>query len=149
MGADVSGPGVWRPRPDPALTEPGRPGLRPHRHEPDHLYGWVFLQHQVWVDYWGNEHEIEQMEGDYVANVIRFCDMRALRIALIVWAEIAHRKLLHRAGLGEAQRSEVLDLAIRLREIRLGRNSSLRDFLHELPLLRTLRLRLDSLAGDG
>jgi hypothetical protein len=83
------------------MTDPQRPGLHPHRHEPDHLYGWVFLQHQVWVDYWGHEHEIELMAGDYVANVIGFCERRALRIALIVWSEIAYRLALHQCGLGD------------------------------------------------
>lgn len=71
---------AWSPRPDPALQIPVPPGVRPHRHPPDQLHGWVFLQHQIWVDYWGNEHEIESMPLSYVANVIRFCVKRAERI---------------------------------------------------------------------
>jgi hypothetical protein len=138
----VSGKRVWTPRPDPAVTHPGRPGLRPHRHTPDHLHGWVFLQHQVWVDYWGNEHEIELMAGDYVANVILFCEAQPLGIALIVWAEIAYRVLLCRAGLGESPRPEIL-------EIRQNEDGSLRARLHELPLLHALDDRLDSLSQDG
>jgi hypothetical protein len=145
----VSGKRVWRPRPDPALTDPQRPGLRLHRHEPDHLYGWVFLQHQVWVDYWGNEHEIELMAGDYVANVIGFCEGQALRIALIVWAEVAYRLLLHRAGLGVPPRPEVIDLALRLEEIKSDGNGSLRDWQHELPLLQALTARLGSFPEEA
>jgi hypothetical protein len=37
---------AWTPRPDPALISPLRAGLHPHRHPPDLLHGWVFLQHQ-------------------------------------------------------------------------------------------------------
>jgi hypothetical protein len=139
----VSGGRVWTPRPDPALTDPGRPGLRPHRHEPDHLYGWVFLQHQVWVDYWGNEHEIETMTDDYVANVILFCEGQTLGIALIVWAEIAYRVLLHRAGLGELPQPRILDSLADLEQIGQSGDGSLHDWLHELPLLRALTQRLD------
>lgn len=87
----MSGKRDWTPRPDPALADPQRPGLRPHRHEPDRLHGWVFLQHHVWVDSWSNEHEIETMAGDYVAKVIRSFEDRALGIALIAWAEVARR----------------------------------------------------------
>lgn len=144
----MSGKSAWTPRPDPALTDPGRPGLRPHRHEPDHLHGWVFLQHQVWVDCWGNEHEIELMAGDYVANVIRFCEAQPLSIALIVWAEIAYRALRHRAGLGEPPRRETLELLARLEEIRQSGQVS-RDWLHELPLLHALDDRLDSLSREA
>ena len=140
----MSGKPVWTPRPDPAVTDPKRPGLRPHRHEPDHLHGWVFLQHQVWVDYWGNEHEIVLMAPDYLANVIRFCEGQTLGVAVIVWAEIAYRLLMHRAGLGEPPRPEILDLFSDLEGIRQGGNGSLHDWLHELPLLRALRDRLDA-----
>jgi hypothetical protein len=144
----VSGKRVSTPRPDPALTDPGRPGLRPHRHTPDHLHGWVFLQHQVWVDYWGNEHEIELMAGDYVANVIGFCKAQPLSIALIVWAEVAYRVLMRRAGLGEPPRPETVDLLARLEEIRQSGQVS-RDWLHELSLLRALDDRLDSFSRDA
>ena len=145
----MSASSQWRPRPDPALTDPDRPGLHLHRHHPDRLHGWVFLQHQVWVDYWGNEHEVELMAGDYVVNVIRFCEQRAQRIALIVWAEATYRLLLHSAGLGLAPRPEILDALARLREIRRDGNGSLADWLHELPLLRALDARLDSLSREA
>lgn len=79
----------WQPRPDPAIHDPDRPGLRPHVHEPNRLWPWVFRQSEVWVDYWGNEHEIALMASDYIANVIEFCRGRALRIALIVIGDAA------------------------------------------------------------
>jgi hypothetical protein len=145
----VSGERAWTPRPDPALTDPARPGLHPHRHEPDQLHGWVFLQHQLWVDYWGNEHEIEVMPGDYVANVVGFCERQTLGIALIVWAEVAYRRLLHRSGLGPPPTPPIRELAARLDEIRRSGEGSLRDWLHELPLLQALARRLDSLASEA
>lgn len=79
----------WKPRPDPAIHDPDRPGLHPRLHEPNRLWPWVFGQDEVWVDYWGNEHEIKHMASDYLANVIEFCRRQALRIALIVaYAEL-------------------------------------------------------------
>ena len=57
------------PWPDPAEGPP-RPGLRPHRHPPNRLHVWVFRQQQAWVDYYGNEHEIESMPLDHTRNVI-------------------------------------------------------------------------------
>jgi hypothetical protein len=90
---------IWKPRPDPALTRPLRVGVRPHLHPPDRLHGWVFLQHQVWVDYWGNEHEVEQMPLSYVANVISFCEGQAERIRLLVLLEEAYVALLRLVGI--------------------------------------------------
>jgi hypothetical protein len=89
------------------------------------------------------------MAGDYVANAIGFCEAQPLSIALIVWAEIAYRVLMHRAGLGEPPRPETLELLARLKEISQNGNGSLRDWLHELPLLHALDDRLDTLAREG
>ena len=64
------------------------------RHRPDELAPWVFLQHQVWVDRWGAEHEIESMPLDYVQAVIRFCHAQAHRILTMVavdpWLQATH-----------------------------------------------------------
>ena len=50
---DRRGPKGWQPRrPDPALTDPDRPGPRAHRHPQDQLHAWVFAQALVWVDSW-------------------------------------------------------------------------------------------------
>lgn len=95
-------PASWTPRPDPAVHEPGRPGLRPHRHPHDRLYAWVFEQGQVWVDYWGNEHEIESMSADYIASVIRFCERQAACIRWLVGLDM----LLEALGLALAGRHE-------------------------------------------
>jgi hypothetical protein len=127
---------VWTPRPDPALRDPLPPGLRPHRHTPDRLHGWVFLQQQVWVDHWGNEHEIDSMPADYRANVIGFCKQRAERIQAIVTMELLRRALLHLLGSGAAPGGldlEILD--------RIARNGAVpTGWLHSLPLLRALHL---------
>src|SRR5579872_1656485 len=78
---------TWEPRPDPAVNDPDRPGLRPHRHPPKKLHPWVFLQAEVWVDYWGNEHEVALMADDYIANVTAFCEERASLIWVLVARE--------------------------------------------------------------
>jgi hypothetical protein len=83
----------WIPRPDPALQAPLPRSIRPHRHHPNKLHGWVFLQNEVWVDYWGNEHEIDSMPRDYVANVVGFCEKRAARIQVIVFGEARYQAL--------------------------------------------------------
>jgi len=120
--------------------------MRPHRHEPDHLNGWVFLQYEVWVDYWGNGHEIELMAGDYAANVIRLCEERVQRIALLVAVEFLYLLGLGLAGLA-ASPTIVLAEARESAEEAVG---VLRDgdaalaWLEELPLLSALRNRLDS-----
>jgi len=59
-------------------------GIRPLMHEPNRLWPWVFMQHQVWVDINGSEHEIESMSFAYVRNVIAFCRCRALWIYVLV-----------------------------------------------------------------
>ena len=56
------------PWPDPAEGPP-RPGLRPHRHPlNDSTFG--SSASTRWVDYYGNEHEIESVPLDYARNVI-------------------------------------------------------------------------------
>lgn len=78
-------PEVWRPHhPDPALVDPNRPGLHARQHPRNRLHAWVFSQHQVWVDYWGNQIEIETMSDEYVANVLGFCQAQADRIRDLV-----------------------------------------------------------------
>jgi hypothetical protein len=125
---------VWTPRPDPARRDPLPPGLRPRLHTPDRLYGWVFLQHQVWVDYWGNEHEIDSMHANYRTNVIAFCEQRAERIQEIVTMELLRRALLHLLGTGADP--AVLELEMLDRIARDGTVPT--GWLHSLPLLRAL-----------
>ena len=76
-----------RPRSGP--RGPRRAG---RRHPPDRLAAWVFLQHQVWSDWAGVEHEIESMPLPYVQAVIRFCHERAYRILTIVNLEVWERR---------------------------------------------------------
>ena len=125
---------AWTPQPDPALRVPLPPGLRPHRHSPNQLPGWVFLQHQVWVDYWGNEHEIESMELDYVANVIRFCEERAERIHQIVFLD-ALGGILADFLFGDRDSVEPADLS-------LAEEEPL-DWLRRTPLVRALARCID------
>lgn len=62
------------------------------RHPSDQLAPWVFLQHQVWVDQAGVEHEIESMPLDYVQAVISFCHGQAYRIITILTIELWTRR---------------------------------------------------------
>lgn len=62
------------------------------RHPADELAPWVFLQHQVWVDQSGVEHEIESMDFPYVQAVISFCHGQANRILTIVSIELWRRR---------------------------------------------------------
>jgi hypothetical protein len=141
----VNGKRAWTPRPDPALREPLPPGLRPHRHKPDHLYGWVFLQHQVWVDYWGNEHEIESMASDYVRNVIGFCQQRTERIFVVASCELLYRLGLVLAGVGAPPARELIEACFPPDRDLAGVRPQLGDWLERLPLLQALRQRLASL----
>ncbi|MDX6453465.1 MAG: hypothetical protein QOH16_3514 [Gaiellaceae bacterium] len=60
----------WRPRhPDPALVDPDAAGLRAHRHPPNRLHPFVFMQAGVWVDVWGNETDSGIYVRDHPGNV--------------------------------------------------------------------------------
>jgi hypothetical protein len=69
------------------------PGVRLHMHEPDHMWPWVFRQHEVWVDFHGSEHEIESMAIEYAQNVQSFCRERAERIRTLVYIDWVARAL--------------------------------------------------------
>ena len=136
---------TWIPRPDPALNVPLPVGVRPHCHPPNLLQGWVFLQHQVWIDYWGNEHEIGSMPLDYVANVIDFCEERAGRIRLIAFAEAAKRASAEASRGNQDAGANLLSFAD---AISGGSDDPFApetavEWLHTTPLLRALSLRLE------
>ncbi len=133
----------FHPRPNPALTDPDRPGLRAHRHPPDRLHTWVFGQHQVWVDYWGNEHEIETISLDYAANVIAFCRRQAWRILVIAFLD-ALEHCITSAGSGEAAAQAVCEL-----EALVEADADPVAWLEQTPLLRALRRRLAGPACGG
>jgi hypothetical protein len=85
----------WHPRhPDPALLNPDAPGLRAHRHPPNRLHAWVFVQRTVWVDFWGNEHALVSMNDDYLRNVLAFVRGDASRIRDIVVLDLVIEQLL-------------------------------------------------------
>jgi len=136
----VTAASAWQPRPDPAIHDPYRLGLRPHRHPPDRMRAWVYLQHQVWVDYWGNEHEIESMQLDYIENVIRFSEKQVERIAFLITLDllIASGHLL--LGLGDASQQTLDEARIALE--RCTENGVSISWLHTLPLLRALNRRV-------
>jgi hypothetical protein len=104
-----------------------RRGIRPHMHEPNRLWPWVFDQHQVWVDVHGTEHEIESMPIDYVGNVIRFCRRRAVWIYVLVADDRDDDELL----------DEESD------ELTLPEEIDFNGWLELTPLMRALRRRLD------
>jgi hypothetical protein len=131
----------WQPRPDPAIHDPQRPGMRPHVHEQNRLHPWVFLQGEVWVDYWGNEHAIALMPTDYVANVIEFCLRQAQRIRSL----IALEALGDAVGLGL---SGDLEEAKQRLGIGFGPESDATRWLEQTPLLRALRERLRAAPGS-
>ena len=137
--SDPGPPTVWRPRhPDPALTEPARPGLHAHRFPPDRLHTFVFLQHQVWVDFYGNEVEIESMSRDYAAAVVAFCQMQAARIRrLVVFVRLVDQIVAVCAGVYPDER--VLD------ECEAATLIAPAEWLEQTPLIRALRRRLERL----
>ena len=106
-----------------------RRGIRPHLHEPNRLWPWVFKQHQVWVDVHGTEHEIESMPLDYVENVMRFCRGRAVWIYVLVVDGREDGELL-----GEESDDPALPEEI-----------DFNDWLEQTPLMHALRRRLDRL----
>jgi hypothetical protein len=84
----------WRPRyRDPALVDPDAPGLRAHRQPPNRLHAWVFTQQDLWVDYFGNEIEIEKMSAEYVVNVLAFTQAQAGRIRDIAVLDLVTEQL--------------------------------------------------------
>lgn len=105
------------------------------RHPPDELPPWVFLQHQVWVNRAGVEHEIESMPLDYIQAVIRFCHEQAHRILTIVTVELwTRRKRLDECLIDP---SGPLDWA--------SEEESANEWLERTPVMIALRRREDQL----
>jgi hypothetical protein len=113
------------------------------------MHAWVFLQHQVWVDYWGNEHEIESMPIDYVKNVIRFSEKQIERVAFLITLDLLIASGHFLLGLQDASQRT-------FEEARTALEGCTEDglsisWLHTLPLLRALdrRTATDGSRGDG
>jgi hypothetical protein len=125
-------------RPDPALLRSAeRPrGVRFHRHVENQLHSWVFGQHQVWVDYYGNEHEIESMPLGYVANVVAFCRERAEWIRAITLADEMMDGI-------DAALAGRFDLLHKLPPIKLTAPGAELEWLEQTPLIVALRQRLE------
>lgn len=120
--------------PDPA-NAPRRPGLRPHVYEPNHLWTLIFRQGRLWIDYYGNEHEIALMDPSYVEKVIVFCRRQAWRIQLLVTLDdLAALKRLHDPDKVAAARAHAVVAA--------ALSDDAEAWLEEAPLLRALRDRL-------
>jgi hypothetical protein len=114
------------------------PGVRVHMHEPDHMWPWVFRQHQVWVDFHGSEHEIESMTRLYVRNVIAFCRERAEKIRVLVYIDWVARALelaLNGAGVEGARAALEAEPEI---------EGDPEEWLESTPLMLALRRRLES-----
>jgi hypothetical protein len=104
-------------------------------HEPNVLHSWVFLQHQVWVDRDGTEHEIESMDLDYVRNVIAFCERQSARIAALVMLDLAEQVL-------RAILRDDIDLLDRWAPMFGDDDLPPNEFLAATPLMCALRRRL-------
>jgi hypothetical protein len=114
------------------------PGVRLHMHEPDHMWLWVFRQHQVWVDFHGSEHEIESMAIEYVQNVQRFCRERAEQIRTLVYIDWVARALelaLNGAGVDSARAALEAEPEI---------EGDPEEWLESTPLMAALRRRRES-----
>ena len=120
-------PGGWQTR----IVDDSRSRYR--RHPPDQLAPWVFLQHQVWVDQAGAEHEIESMPLAYVRAVIRFCHEQAHRIITIVTIELWRR----RWRLGVPMAADPLDWS--------SSDEDASEWLERTPVMIALRRREDRL----
>lgn len=115
-----------------------RPGVREHMHEPDHMWAWVFRQHQVWVDFHGTEHEIESMALDYVANVVNFCRERAETARAHVYIDWVARALeLALTGAGVEGARAALEAEPEI-------EGDPEEWLESTPLMLALRRRLES-----
>jgi len=118
-----------------APPPPDGPGVRRGRHPPDRLHSWVFLQRQVWVDYRGDEHEIDSMSGEYARAVITFCERCAQRIMLMHALDLL------------AESFEVLVLGVcrchlvHLRQYAPRVDETAEDWLQGTPLLDALKHR--------
>jgi hypothetical protein len=113
------------------------PGVRLHMHEPDHMWPWVFRQHQVWVDFLGSEHEIESMAIEYVQNVQNFCRKRAEQIRTLVYIDWVARALelaLNGAGVEGARAALEPQSEI---------EGDPEEWLESTPLMIALRRRLE------
>jgi hypothetical protein len=113
------------------------PGVRPRLYEPDVLWGWVFLQHLIWVNIRGDAVEVEWMDLGYVANVVEFCRVRATRIRAIVNAERI-------CTIAELVFTGDFEGGIQLwDEFESERTLTDLAWLETTPLMRALRRRLD------
>ena len=126
------------PHPSGGNGRAQRPGVRARRHPPNRLHGWVFRQHQVWVDKHGNEHEIESMPTAYLENVIHFCQRRAEPIKLLTTVDIYLEGL--EACVAEEWSEESRAWFLEALSVCL---LDAHDVLERTPLMRTLRARLE------
>ena len=96
----------------------------------------------MWVDLYGNEHEVESMSLDYVENVISFLRVRAR----LLWSLVVSDLNLEAIALmleGCDGADALLDEAARITE--LGSH----EYLECTPLLTALRRRLERCDRDA
>ena len=95
----------------------------------------MFRQHQVWVDYYGNEVEIETISREYAANVVAFCQQQAERIHhLVVFDSLLEQ--VERILAGARPDARVLD------DVEAACTTDPLDWLEQTPLIQALRRRL-------
>lgn len=107
---------------------------RPTHHTDDIMHPWVFIQNRVWVDTAGQEHVIDDMPDDYVANVINFCRDHAGQIRRLVEG-YSMDELLEGLKTGKYDHERTLDYRKRDHDETL-------EWLEATPLIRALHERL-------
>jgi hypothetical protein len=113
-------------------------GIRENLHEEDTIPPWLFNQHQVWVDFFGHEHEIESMPIPHVEKAIAFCEERAERFWQLflcnaifgaIGAHLSESPLPNLASFADSQVSDIEDV-------------SPEEWLASTPLMRSLKRRI-------
>ena len=94
----------------------------------------MFEQHQVWVDGWGNEHEIESMSVEYAENVIAYCRRRLGTVLWLVTGD-AFYSALERLENGETEQ------AVRILYELPTSKAELPAWFESLPVIAALRRR--------
>ena len=88
----------------------------------------------MWVDYYGNQVEIETISREYAANVIAFCQQQAERIHhLVVFDSLLEQ--IGRVLAGVRPDASVLD------DVAAACATDPLDWLEQTPLFRALRRR--------
>lgn len=117
-----------------------QPAIGSEQHTPDSIPAWLLDQHQVWVDFFGKEHEIETMPVEHARQAIAFCRERADRL----WQLHLCQAIFSAIG------AHLLDMPPfsswpRIEQIESLDGQSPQEWLEQTPLLLALKRRADLL----